>query len=49
MLMKNSAEPSVGEDSLAPNDNVFYLKLAPTWAEQQTHQNQEPFMRCVYV
>lgn len=51
MLMKNSADSSVGEDSLGPNDNIFYLKLKlmPTWARQQTHQNQEPFIRCVYV
>lgn len=51
MLMKNSADSSVEDDSLGPNDNIFYLKLelTPTWAKQQTHQNQEPFIRCVYV
>lgn len=51
MLMKNSADSSVGEDSLGPNDKIFYLKLelTPTWAKHQTYQNQEPLIRCVYV
>lgn len=50
MLMKNSVSSSVGEDSLGPHDNVFYLKLelTPAWAKQHTHQTQEPFTRCVY-
>lgn len=50
MLMKNSVYSSVGEDSLGPHDNVFYLKLelTPAWAKKQTHQTQEPFIRCVY-
>lgn len=48
MLMKNSADSEVGEDSLGPNDNIVYLKLQ-AWTKQQTHQNKELFMRCVDV
>uniref|UniRef100_H3D8M0 DNA-directed DNA polymerase n=1 Tax=Tetraodon nigroviridis TaxID=99883 RepID=H3D8M0_TETNG len=47
MLMKNSVDSCIGEGSLGLNDNVLYLKLelTPTWAKQQTHQNQEPYIR----
>lgn len=51
MLLKKSADSSIADDSLGPNEILVYLKLdhTPTWTQQHTHQNQEVFTRCVCV
>lgn len=48
MLMKNSADSKVGEDTLGPKDNIVFLNLK-TLAKPQMHQNQGLFLRCVPV
>lgn len=48
MLMKNSADSKVGEDSLGPKDNIVFLNLK-TLAKQQMYQNQGLLIRCVLV
>lgn len=48
MLMKNSVDSKVGEDSLGPKDDIVFLNLK-TLAKQQMHQNPGLFIRYVYV
>ncbi|XP_032399977.1 DNA polymerase nu isoform X2 [Etheostoma spectabile] len=51
ILMKNSLDRSIPEDTLGPNDSLVYLKLehTPAWAQQHKHQSQELFTRDILL